>query len=52
MYSAPTDHESVLDLWQCECIIAKTEGWGENKKERVEEEISGFFTEAFFEGCD
>lgn len=28
MYSAHTDHESALDLWQCVCIIARMAGWG------------------------
>ena len=39
MYSAPTDHESALDLWQCVCIIVKMLGWGgEGGKEEEEEE--------------
>lgn len=32
MYSAPTDHESALDLWQCVCIIARMAGWGGGKE--------------------
>lgn len=46
MYSAPTDHESALDLWQCVCIIVKMVGWG--KKEEEEEEVSGFILRPFW----
>jgi len=50
MYSAPTDHESALDLWQCLCIIVKMVGWGgeDGEEEEVEEEeVSGFILRPF-----
>lgn len=42
IYSAPTDHESALDLWQCVCIIVKMVGWG------VEKKNLGIYTETFW----
>lgn len=48
MYSAPTDHESALDLWQCVCIIVKMVGWrGNEEEEEEEEEVSGFILRPF-----
>lgn len=44
MYSASTDHESALDLWQCVCIIVRMVGWG--KEEAGEEEL-GFILRPF-----
>lgn len=48
MYSAPTDHESALDLWQCVCIIVKMVGWGERGRRRS----LWIYTETFFKGFD
>lgn len=50
MYSAPTDHESALDLWQCVCIIVKMAGWGkeEEEDEEEEEEVLGFTLRPFW----
>lgn len=47
MYSAPTDHESALDLWQCVCIIVKMVGWW-GEREEEEEKNLGIYTETFW----
>lgn len=43
MYSAPTDHESALDLWQCVCIIARIAGWGGKKSLDLHSDLLFFF---------
>lgn len=49
MYSAPTDHESALDLWQCRCIIVKMVGWGENeKKEKKKKRSRDLYRDLFW----
>jgi hypothetical protein len=59
MYSAPTDHESALDLWQCVCIIVKMAGCGGMKKINKKKEeggrrgrSAGIYIEIFLGGFD
>lgn len=47
MYSAPTDHESALDLWQCVCIIVRMVGWGKEEEEEEGRRSLWIYTQTF-----